>query len=58
MDVNKGQNPALVKKYVLSGWKLTSLVVLDSTGKHLTTKNSGELEEGDHHSKAKVMAFH
>ena len=57
VDVNKGHNAALVKKYGAERLGLPSLVVLDSTGKHLTTKNSGELEEGDHHSKAKVMAF-
>jgi thioredoxin-related protein len=33
------------------------LVVLDSDGKQLTTKDSGELEEGDGHSPAKIIAF-
>jgi thiol:disulfide interchange protein len=33
------------------------LVVLDSDGKQLTTKDSGELEEGDRHSPAKITAF-
>jgi thiol:disulfide interchange protein len=33
------------------------LVVLDSTGKQLTTKDSGELEEGEGHSPAKITAF-
>ena len=33
------------------------LVVLDSEGKQLTTKDSGELEEGDGHSPAKILAF-
>jgi thioredoxin-related protein len=33
------------------------LVVLDSTGKQLTTKDSGELEEGHGHSPPKIMAF-
>ena len=33
------------------------LVVLDSDGKQLTTKDSGELEEGDGHSPAKILAF-
>jgi hypothetical protein len=32
-------------------------VILDSQGKHLTTKDTGELEEGDHHSPEKVLAF-
>ncbi len=33
------------------------LVVLGSDGKPLTTKDSGELEEGDGHSPAKITAF-
>jgi thiol:disulfide interchange protein len=33
------------------------LVVLDSNGKQLTTKDTGELEEGGAHSPAKIMAF-
>jgi thiol:disulfide interchange protein len=33
------------------------LVVLDAGGKQLTTKDSGELEEGDGHSPAKILAF-
>jgi thiol:disulfide interchange protein len=33
------------------------LVVLDSDGRQLTTKDSGELEEGDAHSPAKINAF-
>lgn len=33
------------------------LVVLDSDGKQLTTKDSGELEEGGAHSPAKITAF-
>jgi thiol:disulfide interchange protein len=36
---------------------LPVLMVLDSDGTALTTKDSGELEEGDHHSPAKVEAF-
>ena len=33
------------------------LVVLGSDGKLLTTKDSGELEEGEGHSPAKIVAF-
>ena len=33
------------------------LVVLDSSGRQLTTKDSGDLEEGDSHSPAKITAF-
>ncbi len=36
---------------------LPVLMVLDSDGTALTTKDSGELEEGDHHSPAKIEAF-
>jgi hypothetical protein len=32
-------------------------VILDSDGKQLTTKNTEELEESDHHSPDKVLAF-
>ncbi len=57
VDVNKGHNQSLMVKYGAERLGLPSLVVLDSTGKHVTTKNTGELEEGDHHSPAKVMTF-
>jgi thiol-disulfide isomerase/thioredoxin len=33
------------------------LVVLDADGRVLTTKDTGELEEGHHHSPAKILAF-
>jgi len=33
------------------------LVVLDADGRLLTSKDSGELEEGDHHSPGKIMEF-
>ena len=36
---------------------LPALVVLDADGKHLTTQDSGKLEEGDHHDPAKVIKF-
>ncbi len=36
---------------------LPVLVVLDSDGRQLTTKDSGELEEGEGHSPAKIAAF-
>lgn len=58
IDVNQGHNRAVDAKYghpTLHG--LPVIVVLDSHGKQLTTKDSGELEEGDHHSPAKVLAF-
>ncbi|MEZ5415293.1 MAG: thioredoxin family protein [Opitutaceae bacterium] len=36
---------------------LPVLVVLDATGKQLTTQETGSLEESDGHSPAKVLAF-
>jgi hypothetical protein len=33
------------------------LVVLDADGKQLTTKDTGELEEGEGHSPARILAF-
>jgi hypothetical protein len=36
---------------------LPVLVVLDSDGKQLTTQDTGQLEQGDHHDPAKVIAF-
>ncbi len=57
IDVNKGHNSNLLSEYRADKLGLPSLVVLDSEGKHLTTKNTGELEEGDHHSPEKVLAF-
>jgi thiol:disulfide interchange protein len=36
---------------------LPALVVLDADGRQLTTKNTAELEEGDHYNEAKVLAW-
>jgi thiol:disulfide interchange protein len=33
------------------------LVILESSGKQLTTKDSGDFEEGDRHSPVKILAF-
>lgn len=57
VDVNKGHNANLVASFQADKLGLPSLVVLDSEGKHLATKNTAELEEGDHHSPQKVLAF-
>src|SRR4051812_45862264 len=48
IDCNDRNKP-LVAKYKAQGLGLPSLVVLGSDGKHLTTKNTEELEQGDHH---------
>ena len=58
IDVNKEHNKDVDAKYGHPmRFGLPVIVVLDAEGKQLTTKNSGELEEGDHHNPEKVMAF-
>jgi thiol:disulfide interchange protein len=58
IDVNKGHNGEVDAKYGHpTRFGLPVLVVLDAEGKQLTTKDSGELEEGNHHNPAKVLAF-
>jgi thiol:disulfide interchange protein len=58
IDVNKGRNAEVDAKYGHpTRFGIPVLVVLDADGKQLTTKDSSELEEGDHHSPEKVMAF-
>jgi thioredoxin-related protein len=57
VDVNKGHNSDFAAKYGADKHGLPCIVILDSSGKHLTTKDTGELEEGDHHSPEKVLAF-
>ena len=52
------RNAALNEKYgnpIEHG--IPVLVVLNSDGKQLTTKDSGELEDGDGHSPAKILEF-
>jgi thioredoxin-related protein len=58
VDVNKEHNQEVDLKYghpMSHG--LPVIVILNAEGKQLTTKDSGELEEGDHHSPVKVAAF-
>ena len=58
VDIDKKHNADVDLKYghpIKHG--LPVIVILDSAGKQLTTKDSGELEEGDHHSPVKVLAF-
>lgn len=57
VDVNKGHNSASATKYNAGTHGIPCIVILDPQGKHLTTKDTGELEEGDHHSPDKVLAF-
>jgi len=58
IDVNKEHNQAVIAKYGdPTRFGLPVIVILDSAGKPLTTKNTAELEEGNHHNPAKVLAF-
>ncbi|MFO1501870.1 MAG: thioredoxin family protein [Verrucomicrobiota bacterium] len=51
-------NDAIVQRYGNpTRFGLPVLVVLDSDGNRLTTQDTGQLEEGDHHDPRKVMAF-
>jgi thioredoxin-related protein len=62
IDINKrhgeARNAALNEKYgnpIEHG--IPVLVVLNSDGKQLTTKDSGDLEDGNGHSPAKILEF-
>ena len=58
VDMNKDHNKDVDAKYGHPArFGLPAIVILDSDGKLLTTKNTAELEEGDHHNPEKVMAF-
>jgi len=57
VDVNKDHNKDLLTKYRAQALGLPCIAILDLDGKHLTTKNTAELEEGDHHSPTKVLTF-
>jgi len=58
IDVNKGHNGDINKKYGNpTRLGLPVIVILDADGKTLTTQDTGNLEEGDHHDPKKVLAF-
>ena len=58
IDVNKGHNGDINEKYGNpTRFGLPVIVILDATGKALTTQDTGKLEEGDHHDPKKVLAF-
>ncbi|MDB6125401.1 MAG: dsbH 2 [Pedosphaera sp.] len=57
VDVNKGHNGKIIEDYKAANFGLPVIVVLDADGKQLTTKNTAQLEEGDHHDPKKVLAF-
>ena len=51
------RNEAVVATYGVAAFGYPALVVISNKGTPLITYNSGLLEEGDHHSPAKVLAF-
>jgi len=58
VDVNNGHNDEINKRFGNpTRFGLPVIVVLDADGKGLTTQETDKLEEGDHHSPAKVLAF-
>ena len=58
IDVNQDHNKEVDAKYGHpTRYGLPVIVILDADGKQLTTKNTSELEEGNHHNPAKVIAF-
>lgn len=58
IDVNQGHNKVVDEVYGNpTRLGLPVLVVLDSEGRQLTTQNTGDLEKGNAHDPAKVLAF-
>ncbi|HEY1763426.1 MAG TPA: thioredoxin family protein [Opitutaceae bacterium] len=62
IDVNKragvNRNAAVVSKYgVPIDAGIPAVAVLDSSGRLLNLKDTGELEDGDGYSRAKILAF-
>ncbi|MBT5736951.1 MAG: thioredoxin family protein [Planctomycetes bacterium] len=60
VDIGKfDKNMELVEKYGAQLKKdgVPYLTVLDDKGKAITNQNTGDLEEGDHHDRAKIEAF-
>ena len=57
IDVSRDQNKDFALKHQADNHGIPFLVVLDSDGKVLTTKDTDDLEEGDHHNPEKVLAF-
>lgn len=57
IDVNQGHNKEFGAKWGADKHGIPFLVVLNRDGKTLSTKDTSDLEEGDHHSREKVLAF-
>ncbi|MDB6018161.1 MAG: thiol:disulfide interchange protein precursor [Pedosphaera sp.] len=57
VDVNKEHNRKIIEGYHATGTGIPVIVVLDADGKQLTTKDTNQLEEGDHHNPKKILDF-
>jgi thiol:disulfide interchange protein len=58
IDVNENHNRDVNMKYGKpTRFGLPVIVILDADGRPLTTKDTGELEQGDHHDPEKVLVF-
>ena len=58
IDVNQGHNTLVDEVYGNpTNLGLPVLVILDADGRQLTTQNTGDLEKGNAHDPAKVLAF-
>jgi uncharacterized protein YyaL (SSP411 family) len=58
VDVNQYHNDEVNTRYGNpTSHGLPVIVILDADGKQLTTKDTGQLEEGDHHDPQKVFEF-
>jgi RNA polymerase sigma factor (sigma-70 family) len=57
INVDLEPNSGFSERFGGRGLGIPLLVVLDRDGKHLATKGTGELEEGDQHDPQKVLSF-
>jgi len=58
IDLSESHNQDLPSRYAAkNGFGLPFIVILGVDGMYLTTKNTEELEDGDHYSPEKVLAF-
>ena len=58
IDVDRGHNQEVDARYGHpTRFGLPAIVVLNQDGKPLTTQDTGQLEQGDHHDPEKVLAF-
>jgi thiol-disulfide isomerase/thioredoxin len=57
VDVNEGHNKDFAAKHGADKHGIPFLAVLNRDGKAITTKDTGDLEEGNHYSPEKVSTF-